>query len=193
MNAITRFKDGEEWRIGEQEDVAWVVEALARPASGTSPIPLTFSAYCEVALPRRKTRAQYAHDQAMISVLRRPVPQQTWWLGYLDTNRLGDQAVFPDAPRVVLYKGWEYVLVGAGPDQALRWRESEGSTAPWKGALPDLMFPADRSWICSTLWDERRTWIGGSKALITAISDDEELAPRTRIVRAEELVASAGN
>ena len=30
-----------------------------------------------------------------------------------------------------------------------------------QGALPDLMFPADRSWLVSTLWDDDRTCVGG--------------------------------
>jgi hypothetical protein len=63
---------------------------------------------------------------------------------------------------VTLYSGWGYVLIEAGPEQAGRWREDDH----WKGVLPDLMFPADRSWLLSTLWDMtsghvsevRRSW-----------------------------------
>jgi hypothetical protein len=42
------------------------------------------------------------------------------------------------------------VLVEAGPQQAATWRRHE-SPSFWKGALPNLMFPADRSWLVSTL------------------------------------------
>jgi hypothetical protein len=37
------------------------------------------------------------------------------------------------------------------------------------GALPDLLFPADRSWLVSALWDDTGTDIGGPTALITAL------------------------
>ena len=61
-----------------------------------------------------------------------------------------------DAPRTELYAGWSYVLVKAGPDQAQTWRGLD-----WKGYLPDLLFPADRSWLVTTLWDDDWTCIGG--------------------------------
>jgi hypothetical protein len=61
-------------------------------------------------------------------------------VGYLDTG--ADDIVFPDAPKVTLYSEWHYVLVEAGPEQAATWRQS-GGWSFWKGALPNLMFPAD--------------------------------------------------
>jgi hypothetical protein len=64
---------------------------------------------------------------------------------------------------VNLYAHWGYVLVEAGPEQAGRWREDG-----WKGVLPDLIFPADCSWLVSTLWDDDWTCIGGSRALVDA-------------------------
>jgi hypothetical protein len=84
-------------------------------------------------------------------------------LGYLDTG--ADDIVFPDAPKVTLYAGWHYVLVEAGPEQAATWRQS-GDRWFWKGALPNLMFPADRSWLVSTLWDDDWTCIGGPAELV---------------------------
>ena len=35
-----------------------------------------------------------------------------------------------------------------------------------EGSLPDLFFPADRSWLVSALWDDGWTCIGGPTALI---------------------------
>jgi hypothetical protein len=64
-----------------------------------------------------------------------------------------------------LYWGWHYVLVEAGAEQAATWRRS-GDWSFWKGALPNLMFPADRSWLVSTLWDDDWTCIGGPTALV---------------------------
>jgi hypothetical protein len=63
-----------------------------------------------------------------------------------------------------LYSGWHYVLVEAGPEQAAAWRQY-GDWSFWKGALPNLMFPAGRSWLVSTLWDDDWTCIGGPAGL----------------------------
>jgi hypothetical protein len=70
------------------------------------------------------------------------------------------------------------VLVEAGPEQALNWRDREH----WKGPLPDLMFPTNRAWLVSTLWDDDWTCIGGSQALIDALSAHSSLGDRVREV-----------
>jgi len=66
---------------------------------------------------------------------------------------------------VTLYAGWHYLLVQAGPEQAATCCHSDAGTF-WKGVLPNLMFPADRSWLLSTLWDDDWTCIGGPTALV---------------------------
>jgi hypothetical protein len=99
----------------------------------------------------------------MLALLSEHTAGQRWWLGYLDTG--ADDVVFPDAPMVTLYAGWRYVLVEAGPEQALAWRHSDLRSF-WKGNLPSLMFPADQSWLVSTLWDDDWTCIGGPASLV---------------------------
>jgi hypothetical protein len=79
---------------------------------------------------------------------------------------------------VTLYSGWQYVLVEAGPEQAATWRRS-GPGSFWKGALPNLMFPADRSWLVSTLWDDDWTCIGGPAGLVGRFLDHPGLETRT--------------
>ncbi len=74
-----------------------------------------------------------------------------------------------------LYAGWPYVLIEAGPQQAGEWRDER-----WKGILPDLMFPADRSWLFSTLWDDDWTCIGGSRGLVDTFLAHPDLRPRVR-------------
>jgi hypothetical protein len=69
---------------------------------------------------------------------------------------------------VSLYWRWPYVLVEAGPEQALTWRTGHMRGGEL-GALPDLFFPADRSWLVSALWDDTWTDIGGPTSLITAL------------------------
>jgi hypothetical protein len=85
--------------------------------------------------------------------------------------------VFPDAPMVTLYSGWHYALVQAGPEQAATWRES-GPWSFWKGALPNLLFPADRSWLVSTLWDDDWTCIGGPAELVNQFLRHPDLQAR---------------
>jgi hypothetical protein len=115
------------------------------------------------------------HDDSVLSVLVEHTAAQPWWLGYLKTG--GTNVVFNDAPMVKLYAEWEYVLVEAGPEQALVWRGED-----WKGYLPDLIFPADRSWLVSTLWDDDWTCIGGSRRLVDASLADLELRDRVHEV-----------
>jgi quercetin dioxygenase-like cupin family protein len=112
-------------------------------------------------------------------VLRERSDQQPWWLGYLDTG--ADDVVFPDAPMVTVYQNWRYVLVQAGPEQALSWRHSDTGTF-WMGALPNLMFPADRSWLVSTLWDDDWMCVGGRAALIDSCLAHPVLRSRARRV-----------
>lgn len=70
--------------------------------------------------------------------------------------------MFPRAERVSTYWDWSYVLIQAGPDQALTWR----------GTLPDLIFPLDRSWLFTMLWDGDWTCIGGPTTLVDALAAD---------------------
>ncbi len=100
---------------------------------------------------------------------------QLWWLGYLDTGV--DDTVFPDAPRVTLYAGWHYVLVEAGPQQAATWRPC-GLETSRRRSLPDLMFPADRSWLVSRLWDDDWSFIGGPTGLVNRFSFHQDLEAR---------------
>ena len=95
---------------------------------------------------------------------------QPWWLGFLDTG--ASDVVFDDALRVRVYSGWNYVLVQAGPHEARTWRIDERR---WFTALPELMFPADRSWLVSSLWDDAWAGVGGSAELICALLIEPEL------------------
>jgi hypothetical protein len=73
------------------------------------------------------------------------------------------------------------VLVEAGPEQAANWR------APgFKLALPDLMFPSDRSWLVSTMWDDDWSSIGGTEAIVSSLLRHPDLGPRTTRVTPDE-------
>ena len=158
---VTRARDGSTWRIGTDADVAWVARGTSAGRTITAAIPPVFEAYATVVVTYGEERVK--HDRAMLALLAEQSPDQRWWLGYLDTGV--DDVVFSDAPKVTLYAGWHYVLVEAGPEQAIAWRPSDGR-AYGTGDLPNLMFPADHSWLASTLWDDDWTCIGGSASFV---------------------------
>ncbi len=159
---VSEEGDGRTWRVGTDAEVAWIAEGTSIDRTITAAIPPVFEAYATIVLPYRG-EGQDVHDRAVLGLLSEQSAGQPWWLGYLDTG--SDDVVFPHTPMVTVYSGWHYVLVEAGPEQAATWRRS-GPWSFWKGALPNLMFPADRSWLVSTLWDDDWTCIGGPAALV---------------------------
>lgn len=106
-------------------------------------------------------------------ILRDEATSQPWWLGFLDTG-VSDVA-FLSATRTMLYASWGYVLVEAGPEEAGTWRRDG-----WGEDLPDLMFPSDRAWLFSTLWDDDWSCVGGSRSLIDAFLSSHELKGMVR-------------
>jgi len=167
-------KDGRSWRIGTASDAAWIAD---RPpgVSVTTAIPLVFEAYATFYKPDHAT--EDAHERAVVEVLRQHTAEERWWLGYLDTG--GHDVVFASAPRVSLYWDWPYVLVEAGPAEALRWRTGH-MRGGIHGSLPDLFFPADRSWLVSALWDDTWCCIGGPEVLVDGLTR-EPLANARRV------------
>ncbi|MFG1843112.1 hypothetical protein ACGFH8_32325 [Micromonospora sp. NPDC049175] len=157
-----RTGDGRNWSIGTASDVGWIADHTTPGLSVTAAIPAVFDAYATFHPPGGVS--QQAHEHAVVRELAAATPGQPWWLGYLDTG--AHDVVFPRAARVSLYGGWSYVLVEAGPEQALTWRTGH---LRGDGALPDLFFPADHSWLVSALWDDTWTDIGGSALLLAAL------------------------
>lgn len=170
------LREGRKWRLGADSDAAWINDGVSAGATITSAIPPIFASYCTLELPDRRDPAEFGrHEQAVIELLAEQTSEQPWLLGYLDTG--ASDVVFPYAPRTTVYFGYGYVLVDAGPQQAAAWRD-EGFS--W--ALPELMFPADRSWLLSTMWDDGWTSIGGSQQLVDGFLDHATLGPRARRV-----------
>ena len=155
-------KDGRSWRIGTAGEVSWIAGHTTEGRSITVAIPPVFDAYATF-YPPDNVDAE-AHERAVVNELAEHTVDQPWWLGYLDTG--AHDIVFPRAPKVSLYWDWPYLLVEAGPEQALTWRRGH---MRGDGALPDLFFPADRSWLVSALWDDQWTDIGGAPDVITAL------------------------
>ena len=168
-------RDGRTWRIGTQAEVAWIASGTSISRTIIAGIPPVFDAYATVVLPAGDDDRD-RHDLAISALLTEQSPDQPWWLGYLDTG--ADDIVFPAAPKVTLYPGWQYVLVEAGPEQAATWRTTRPGNF-WRGALPNLVFPADRSWLVSTLWDDDWTCVGGSADLVRSLLAHPDLEARS--------------
>ena len=186
---VWRTKDGRAWRIGGDAEVAWIEEGTTDGLAITSAIPPLFEVYATLELPgtpdgtggwssdELDLEEQQDQDANVVAVLSEHTAAQPWWLGYLETG-IGAETIFYDVPKVTLYADWGYVLIEAGPEQAGHWRAYD----LWKGILPDLMFPADRAWLVSTLWDDHWRCIGGSGQLIDAFLDHPDLRHRVRQV-----------
>ncbi|WP_208611938.1 hypothetical protein [Mycobacterium paraffinicum] len=190
VSAVSRvFRDGRSWIVGTAADVAWINAATPIGVGITSAIPPTFDNYGTVVLPDTQEELQ-GHDRAVVALLRRQSPDQRWWIGYLDTGCA--DVVFPDAPRLNLYANWPYVLVQAGPAQAADWRSGDFWSSR-STRLPDLIFPVDRSWLVSTLWDDDWTCVGGPVALLDGFLNHPDLRARARRVRIDEDATPPGH
>ena len=165
-------KDGRAWRIGTDAEVAWIAHGTSVGRTITAAVPPEFDAYATVVLPADDEERE-KRDLAVSVLLSKHSAGQPWWLGYLDTGV--DDIVFAGAPMVTLYSGWHYLLVEAGPAQAATWRRNDPVSY---GILPNLIFPADRSWLVSTLWDDDWTCIGGPAALVGSILQHPDLGAR---------------
>jgi hypothetical protein len=168
----TVAKDGQTWRLGTNAEVRWIADGTSGGTTINAAIPLVFGAYATVMLPDDDQKLEW-HERAVLSVLSMHSASQPWWLGYLDAQP--GAVPFPDAPTVTVSYDWRYVLVEAGPDQAATWHRPNSFR---KGVLPDLMFPADRSWLLSTLWDDDWSCVGGSARLVADLLGHPDLEAR---------------
>lgn len=159
---------GAVWPVGTPDDVRWIRAGTLPGLEITSAIPPIFEAYATVVIPREPLR----QASAVLDALRSASLTGPWWLGFLDVGAL--DRYLPDAPEVELYASWRYRLVQAGPIEALTLRAGDS----WKWPLPDLVFPIDRAWLLSTLWDDHWTCIGGSRALVEQLTSHPDLTSR---------------
>lgn len=167
-------RDGQAWRLCADSDVTWINTGTPPGRAITAAIPPIFAAYCTLTMPFDDDDALPVYEQALIELLAEQTPDQPWRLGYLDTG--ASEVVFPYAPRTTVY-WYGYVLVEAGPQQATSWR-----TPDFRGGLPDLMFPRDRSWLVSTMWDDQWTSVGATESIVNRILQHPLLAPIARQV-----------
>jgi hypothetical protein len=179
-------RDGAEWQLGDRSDIAWIDAGTTTDCTIQSSMPLVFDAYATVVIADDKVERE-RQDRVIVEILSESARGQPWWLGYLDTG--GSDVVFPEAPRVFMYAEWGYVLVEAGPDQAASWRDSGWGHR----RLPDLIFPSDRSWLVSTLWDDDWTCVGGPAPFVDRFIRHPILQSYTRAVSPGEDATPPGH
>lgn len=156
------------------ELVDWITDSTRIDRTIASAIPPVYAGYATIVVPdggEAKTQA----DLALVAVLQAHAPAGRWWLGYLDTGAADLSNI--EGQRVSAYVGWTYLLKGGGPQQALAARDN-GRSTPWHSALPELLFPHDRSWLVSTLWDDDWRCLGGPESLIEAVLAHPHLEAR---------------
>jgi hypothetical protein len=160
-----RVRDGHgrSWRIGTVADAAWIAHGTFPGLTISAAIPLVFGSYATIVWPDN-WKDQERVISSLLTLLAGQSPGQRWWLGYLN---LPD--VLAGAPPVTLYAGQMYVLAEAGPYQAANRRRDASRPFWWQDVLPDLMFPADHSWLVATLCDDDWTCIGGTASLVDAV------------------------
>ena len=164
----TCFKDGGAWPIAGQAQVDWINE---RTETGLSDRGCDPAAVCRLRdpdnpaeqgdLPRDLSLGR-RQDLAFIDLLRRHSGDRRRWVGYLDTG--ASDIVFWDAPKGTLYRGWRYMFVLGGPDQAATWRPAPGGQPNWKSIeLREVISPDDRSWLVAFLRDDDWACLGVRK------------------------------
>lgn len=156
------------------ELVDWITDSTRIGRSIASAIPPVYAGYATIVVPdgdEAKTQA----DLALVEVLQAHAPADRWWLGYLDTGAADLSNI--EGQRVSAYVGWTYVLKVGAPQHVLAPRDN-GRSTPWHSALPELLFPHDRSWLVSTLWDDDWRCLGGPESLIKAVLAHPHLEAR---------------
>ena len=84
---LRRVKDGREWPIGSDEDIAWIRDGASSGLAITAAIPAVFTDYATLELPDDSDETPMPqHDRAVVALLNRHTAPQPWWLGYLDTG-----------------------------------------------------------------------------------------------------------
>ncbi len=94
-------KDGRAWQLGTVTEVAWIANATTEGPTITVAIPPVFEAYATFYKPDNPQITTMLHERAVVNDLIDHTPDQSWWLGYLDTG--AHDMVFDHAPKVTLY------------------------------------------------------------------------------------------
>ena len=151
-------------------DVNWIRQESALAETLTYAIPDRYEAYGVLDLPREIGPVE---DGLLDALTARPT-------GLLIAGWI-DRGPWPPSTgdEHVLYTGWRYRLRRVAESE-LRGLPTEG-----EGSFPDLLFPQDRSWLVSLLWDDSWRSIGASQAIATRLTQDlpnfQQLSPHANL------------
>lgn len=136
------------------QDVAWIRRDTAVSGTIRSAIPGGFDAYGLLDISEERPT-----EDALLQAV---APENSMELiaGWID------RGPYPPQPgdEHFLYSSWRYRFrqVSAASLQGL---PTEGD-----GGFPDLLFPPDRSWLISLLWDDSWRSVGASNAVASRIT-----------------------
>ena len=177
-------KDGRNWQIGDEQTVEWIRSNTLGGNQVTAAIPPVFDRYATL-MPSART-APEIFERKCVEVLS-STSNQAWWLGFLHTGAF--PSPLPDAPEIELNYGWKYLFVKAGPPQALTWRTGNIRSGI-SGLIPEIIFPEDRSWLLSGLWDDAWICVGCNESLLDALRNQQEILVH-RVATTETLPPSS--
>lgn len=161
--------------VSDSDALDWINDTTGTYGlSITTAVPPSFARFATLLVPDDLDAKRRA-DAALVGVLRGRTAEQPWWLGYLETGMA--DLVAPAQLRVLGNLQWPYVLLEGGPEQALTWRHGREFT-PWHSELPELVFPADHSWLVATRWDDDWRCLGGPADLIAEVLAHPDLDAR---------------
>ncbi|GAA2748513.1 hypothetical protein GCM10009869_00550 [Amnibacterium kyonggiense] len=155
------------------EDVAWIRRATAVGGTLRSAIPGGFDVYGLLDV----SEARPTEDALLRAVA--PEPSTELIAGWID------RGPYPPHPgdEHVLYSGWRYRF------QRIESACLFGLPAEGEGGFPDLLFPDDRSWLISLLWDDSWRSVGASHEVADRITS---AVPSFERVEPDRSIAETG-
>jgi hypothetical protein len=137
------------------QEVAWLRQESTVFGTLRYAIPGGFEAYGALDLPRNISPIEEPLLDTLASDESEPLI--AGWI---------DRGPWPPPPgdEHVLYSGWRYRLRRVAPS------EVAGLPTEGEGSFPDLLFPPDRTWLVSLLWDDAWRSIGASQIVADQLS-----------------------
>lgn len=135
------------------EDVAWIRRGTVVSETIRSAIPEGFDVYGLLDISEERPT-----EDALLAAVTADSNTQlvAGWI---------DRGPYPPQPgdEHVLYSGWRYRF------RRTKASQLQGLPAEGDGGFPDLLFPPDRSWLISLLWDDSWRSVGASNEVARRI------------------------
>lgn len=156
-----------------EREVNWLREGNGPAGTLSYALPGRFDVYGAIDLPDEISPT----EDTLLSALA-PNPAAALLAGWIDRGPWPP----PHGDEFVLYWGWRY---------RFRWvlpAELQGLPSEGEDSFPDLLFPPDRSWLVSLLWDDSWRSVGASEPVARRI--EQRLPAFERLSPTVELAAT---